>query len=590
MSESVESLNSRESLSAGGRTLADLLVHQKRLTFSTVVDYLDQLSEAIDLAHERGYIHRNIQPSTILLTAEGHVVLLGLRSSGGHKSLRSYQQEIQATSYEAPSLMALPYMAPEKILEGDLLSSEARNISNIAGMNRAVDGRADLYSLGVVLYQMVTGELPFRAETPEQVALQHLRMPPPSPRQLRPDLPVAAEQAMLRSLAKRPADRYIHAQDLATAFRVALIAADIPLSPLPATNTTPSLQPAVSAAPLQPAFQESQVMPTLSNFQRGNTGTLKLTGPAKIVQVPVAGQPGLYVTGLLPVFPQQPSPGETLALTPMTKGDRSKRMAIFALVMVVLLVLFGSGIFWFVHTHSGQITTQSTTVATVSAGDLKATATAQAMATADANIILVDPLSQNIHNWPLATTGSMLYIFEDNAYHITDNDSKQGAPAILPDELLQGSFAYSLTMEEIKGDDTSINNEFGMIIRANSQNKNGKIVTTFYSFEVLNNKGGEYQFWKYDDSQGSSVSPWTKLWHHPFGSEFHQGHGPGSINTLKMIVNGKSFTLIVNGKQIMTVQDNSCQGCPCTCSGGVGMLVNLKGTEVAFSNLKLTYN
>jgi hypothetical protein len=183
----------------------------------------------------------------------------------------------------------------------------------------------------------------------------------------------------------------------------------------------------------------------------------------------------------------------------------------------------------------------------------------------------------------------MIYIFKDNAYHITDNNPTQGAPAILPDEVLHGSFAYTLTIEEIKGDDTSLNNEFGMIIRANSQNKNGKIITTFYSFEVLNTKGGEYQFWKYDNSKGSSGTPWTKLWHQPFGKEFHQGHGPGSINTIKIFENGKSFTLIVNGKKIATVQDNSCTASLCS-SGGVGMLVNLKGTEVAFSNLRLTHS
>jgi Domain of Unknown Function (DUF1080) len=183
----------------------------------------------------------------------------------------------------------------------------------------------------------------------------------------------------------------------------------------------------------------------------------------------------------------------------------------------------------------------------------------------------------------------MLYVFTGGAYHITDNNPNEGAPAILRDETLQGPFAYSLTMEEIKGNDTSINNEFGLIIRANTQNKNGKIITTFYSFEILNTKNGEYQFWKYDNSTASKSGPWTKLWHHPFGKEFHQGQGPHSINTFKIVVNGKSFTLIVNGKQIANVQDNACSGSLCS-SGEVGMLVNLKGTEVAFSDLRLTHS
>ena len=216
--------------------------------------------------------------------------------------------------------------------------------------------------------------------------------------------------------------------------------------------------------------------------------------------------------------------------------------------------------------------------------DLKATMVAQATATAAANIILADPLSSNIHNWPLMSSGSMLYAFKDGAYHITDNDNNRGAPAILSGVILQGPFVYTLTMEEIKGDDTSVNNQFGMIFRANIQNKNGKTFTTFYTLEVLNKSGGQYQFWKYDDRQGPNSNLWVKLASHPFGSEFHEGQGSKSVNTFKIIANGKNFTLVVNGKKAWTFQDGT------FATGGVGMLVNLKGTEVAFSNLLLTHN
>jgi hypothetical protein len=141
---------------------------------------------------------------------------------------------------------------------------------------------------------------------------------------------------------------------------------------------------------------------------------------------------------------------------------------------------------------------------------------------------------------------------------------------------------YALTMYEVKGDDTSINNSFGQILRFSQKVVGGKRVTTFYSFEVVNTKGGEYRFYKYDDSKGSTASDWTLLWHHTFGSEFHQGQGTKNINTLKVFEDGKNFTLSVNGKKVGSLQDGSL-----TC-GTVGMLVNLKGTEVAFSNLLIT--
>jgi hypothetical protein len=141
-------------------------------------------------------------------------------------------------------------------------------------------------------------------------------------------------------------------------------------------------------------------------------------------------------------------------------------------------------------------------------------------------------------------------------------------------------------MWEVKGDDTSNNNSFGMILRFAQQTKNGKTVTTFYSFEVLNVTGGEYRFYKYDDSAGSSDpgKNWTQLWHQPFGAEFHQGQGPKNANTIRIYQNGSSFAFTVNGKMIGNAHDSSLKG------GTLGMLVNLKGTEVAFKNMLITHN
>ena len=137
-------------------------------------------------------------------------------------------------------------------------------------------------------------------------------------------------------------------------------------------------------------------------------------------------------------------------------------------------------------------------------------------------------------------------------------------------------------MEEIKGDDTSINNSFGMIFFLNTHVNNGKTVITFYSFEVVNDNGGMYQFLKYDSSKGQS--PYTTIWQNNFGREFHQGQGAKNTSTFKATIDGKYFNFWVNGKKVGSAQDNSIS------RGQIGMLVNLKGTEVAFSNLELTYH
>ena len=364
-------------------------------------------------------------------------------------------------------------------------------------------------------------------------------------------------------------------------------AEDTPLYPIQNNNLTGVMAVSHAITPVHDTlvFPEQNSNPgnatAVSDTEQTTTGTImKLTSPAKVVNVPVAGQPGRYLVGLLPVPETSQQEKVTNPSAPGSTDFLKKNSKIIALVLLVVFLL-GTVTLWFAHQHSAPTTPAVTIKKTP---DLKATMVAQATATAEANIILADPLSSNIHNWPLMSSGSMLYVFKDGAYHITDNDNSRGAPAILSGVILQGPFVYSLTMEEIKGDNTSVNNQFGLIFRATIQNQNGKTFTTFYTLEVLNKTGGEYQFWKYDDRQGPNSNLWVKLASHSFGSEFHEGQGAKSVNTFKIIANGKNFTLVVNGKKAWTFQDGS------FATGGIGMLVNLKGTEVAFSNLLLTHN
>lgn len=656
-----------------GGTLRDEMERDGQFSLAKAVNYLEQLASALDFAHERGVIHRDIKPANILLTPTGRLLLTDF---GLVKVISDGQTpQIRLTGAGAP--VGTPdYMAPEQVI------------------GEGVDGRADQYSLGVILYQMLTATTPFQGETPMQIAARHLQSPPPSPRTYRRDLPLAAEQVLLRSLAKSPANRYPNAQDFAAAFRLALETSGVqlnnasratvslqavnahtnadtgasrsfrqgglfdpgwrtaalpamgaatmeqakpvaavpapaaqgnPLSPrpggllsktgrfprvgatagLPATimEGTAAQAPGMLAdapplpvvdsptgallvpaqeqqqswsselSPVSPALKPITSALTAANPEQATSSTVKLTGPVKVVQVPVAGQPGRFVTGLLPVVQDLPADEK------VTKQGRKKPLLI-VVSLLLILALVGSGAFWFIHYRLPATKTPPVTKTVVPAGtpNVAATATAQAVATANANVILADPLSYNSRGWPTNTTTEF---FKGNAYHIVDavDNGIAIVMASSPPCVTQG---YSLTMYEVKGDDTSINNSFGQILRFSQKMVGGKKVTTFYSFEVVNTKGGEYRFYKYDDSKGNAASDWTLLWHHTFGNELHQGQGTKNINTLKVFENGKNFTLMVNGKKVGSLQDGSL-----TC-GTVGMLVNLKGTEVAFSNLLIT--
>ncbi len=196
-----------------------------------------QVGSALEYAHQRGVIHRDLKPSNILIDSQGDCYLsdfgiakmaegtLGLTGSG-----------VVGTPH---------YMAPEQ------------------GQSLKVDHRADIYAMGIVVYEMVTGRVPFDAETPFAVVLKHLTEPLPLPRALRPDLPEEVERVILKALAKDPADRYQSMHDLITAFEQAVSAAPIrdsgiaappPVVPraVPGRTGTPPPRPAKTQRPIWP--------------------------------------------------------------------------------------------------------------------------------------------------------------------------------------------------------------------------------------------------------------------------------------------------------------------------------------------------
>src|SRR5258708_13834996 len=216
------------------------------------------------------------------------------------------------------------------------------------------------------------------------------------------------------------------------------------------------------------------------NYEQTSTGTIKLTGPVKVVQVPVAGQPGQYITGLLPVLPNPQSP------PPAANTTKLQKIAL-AVVMVILLLGSTLGILY-LRTHSRQ--PSSTPTATVPAGvattpNAQATMAEKATAIALSHIILSDPLATNIHNFPISTSGTKVYVFKDGAYHVTNNGDS-GIAVVLEETLPGGSIGYTLPMKQIQGDSNHINNSFCMLIRYRQQTKGKHAIKPFHTFQSTN--------------------------------------------------------------------------------------------------------
>ncbi len=174
-----------------GGTLGDL-IKQGPIPVDEAADILKRLGAALDHAHSRGVIHRDLKPGNILFDETGHPFL----SDFGIVKLA------QATAtFTGESIIGTPaYMSPEQV-HGD----------------KEIDGRSDIYTLGVILFEMLTGQMPYRAETPAKLMMAHVLNPVPRIHDVRPDLPQGADDIIGKALAKSPDERFSTASDLTVA-------------------------------------------------------------------------------------------------------------------------------------------------------------------------------------------------------------------------------------------------------------------------------------------------------------------------------------------------------------------------------------
>ncbi len=207
-----------------------------RFPIAEAIDITRHLADALAYAHARGMVHRDIKPGNIMFDSDGRVVLTDF----------GIARIVSGPSMTASgSMVGTPaYMSPEQ------------------GLGQPGDHRSDIYSLGVVLYQLVTGTVPFSADTPIAIVLQHVNDPLLPPSSLNPEVPEALERIIYKALAKSPDERYqnveemkAHLEDLASAAAAlsapqeAIPAAIQPSIPAPvAVLERPGEKPAVSEA------------------------------------------------------------------------------------------------------------------------------------------------------------------------------------------------------------------------------------------------------------------------------------------------------------------------------------------------------
>lgn len=170
-----------------GITLKEYINQQKVLTWKETVHLVTQILKALSHAHSKGVVHRDIKPQNMMLLSDGTIKVTDFGIARFSNSTRTMTEQ---------AIGSVHYIAPEQA-KGDI-----------------TDGKTDIYSIGVMMYEMLTGKLPFDGDNAVSVALMHLQVVPDTPRTLNPSIPEGIEEITLKAMQKQPGDRYQSAQDM----------------------------------------------------------------------------------------------------------------------------------------------------------------------------------------------------------------------------------------------------------------------------------------------------------------------------------------------------------------------------------------
>lgn len=528
-----------------GGTLRDYLLKRGHLTLEEAGSFLEQIASALQHAHEHDVVHRDVKPSNILLRLDGYAYL-------GDFGLAKAKQEAESLTHAGAMVGTPEYMSPEQ-------------------SNGHCDYRSDIYSLGIILYHMLTGHVPFTAESPVAILLKHIQLPPPPPQQFNSEITAAIEQVMLKALAKSPVDRYQEACAFSLAYNEALqrkyqlsTIASIPPKSKESPSATQKVEEQAIAISTEPA--SAVVLPPDDNITSS---------------IPTQHE---YLASIRParLFPLIP----LVHLTPLTytplpskQGKPSSRSILIALLCLFLLLIpISLGLFWQAHAAPYHPAQPSPTINTgqpwvtataVAQATMQATLAREARAYATAGItssmgtgpvLYDDTMTSPGNGW--LNDGNQCY-FSSDGYHVytarlhtvawcyTNRQHFSNVVITVQTQLLYGDM-------------------YGIVFRLQPYSK------AFYALE-LNNQG-EYRFVR---AQSSNPLNWLTLIDWTPSSALLSGYH--QTNTLLIVAQSHQFSFYINRQLIITSYTDTAYS-----SGFIGFLVgsdSRRGTEAVFSQL-----
>ena len=286
-----------------GGTLRDLLDARGSLDIPLALSVTDQILAALAAAHHAGLVHRDVKPENVLIGRTG-TPPTGVVKVADFGLVRAVASA--GTTSSSIILGTVAYLAPEQVAEGNAAE------------------RGDVYSAGIVLYEMLTGQAPYTGDTAISVAYRHVNDDVPAPGKARPGIPPELDDLVLRATRRDPAARPANAGEFLRELRQIRAALGIAPVPIPVPGKE------------QPSPDTEQTVPALAPVPAGPRGTRAMprTAPTTVGQVPPPAPP--------------PAPAE--------EDNRRRRVGLWAGIAVLLAALVGTGIWWFTAGSPGAKT------------------------------------------------------------------------------------------------------------------------------------------------------------------------------------------------------------------------------------------
>jgi serine/threonine protein kinase len=495
---------------AGG-SLRDVLARRGVLSLQETARYIEQAATALDYAHTHGIIHRDLKPSNFLLHSDGRLMLADF---GIARMIQDSNNTIGQSLTGTGMFLGTPeYMAPEMV------------------QGEAIDHRVDIYALGIILFQMLSGQVPFKGNTPLAVAARHIQDPPPLLHQLNPAIPPAVSEVVQKALAKRREDRYISAGVLAQALRTAISIPDY-FSDTAARNAPTVL---LSPLPNAPIIQVYETPPAQYQMNQTTDRDTRNT----------------YVSGGTPLDLEQPV---TPYRTPYNVSRTKQQPWLIFIGYLLAIVLVIGGILVGLQLNKGSSGTNlSITTATVPTNpSVGITVRSTSQPTPTQQTVAV-PKGQRLyfttspgdacnHGGPWGDYNNPGMVCTNTGTKISNPNPKSSASNLvgtlllsLPNNQYPSNYVIEVQLQQL----STSSSEFGVYFRNQSGTQPG-----VYTFLI--NPDGTWRSYVYDNVVGNP----RELNRGPFG-DIH------ASATIDVVVIGQNFTFYSNNRQIGSASDST---------------------------------